>query len=52
MREQIKARFGGVIGMSEKMAGASTRGILKKKFDEDKEEDEGEEYDVEEVSDN
>jgi hypothetical protein len=52
MREQLKKKFGGIIGMSDKIAAG---GILKKpkKFDEDGEGDDVEEdYDVEEVSDN
>ena len=52
MREQLKKKFGGIIGMSEKIAAS---GILKKpkKFEEDGEDDKVEEdYDVEEVSDN
>ncbi len=51
MREQLKKKFGGIIGMSEKIAAS---GILKKpkKFEEDGEDEEVEEdYDVEEVSD-
>ena len=49
MREQIKQKFGGIIGLGEKIAAG---GILKKakKFEEDNEDEE--EYDVEEVSDN
>lgn len=49
MREQIKQKFGGIIGLGEKIAAGN--GILKKpkKFEEDGEDEE--EYDVEEVSD-
>ena len=56
MREQIKKKFGGIIGMTDKMGGSS--GILKqsKKFEEDGEDDDNDDdeddYDVEEVSDN
>jgi hypothetical protein len=52
MREQIKQKFGGIIGLGEKIAAG---GIMKKpkKFEEDGEDQEDEEeYDVEEVSDN
>lgn len=49
MREQLKQKFGGIIGMTDKIKA----GILKKKYEEDDkdEDDEEEDYDVEEVSD-
>jgi hypothetical protein len=51
LREQIKQRFGGIIGMTA--ASEKPASILKqtKKFDEDENQEDDEEYDVEEVSD-